>query len=375
MIPGPLVHTCYCSECPDDNYYLSMPEKVCLECEEYFHASEDGKNCTRCGKDGTSPTDFEIIDENGFCTVCPAGEYPAPILDNCDTAAGEICFPTQCKKDTCDPTLYKVFNTHGQLIVDCPANTFVNDDCSACITECDPMPANHIWDTENRGYCIECGDYMVPNADNTECVIWPGDCTATQKWFQGETGPICKDCPVEFEQCPDNQYMCCRTQCDSLLVAGACNNFFIAENECKECDAYMVPSLVDQSLCVEAEVCANPRDIMDGCGVCSTCPEYTYPNANRTECISDEPCQPEGEPAASWLKKDGTCEFCPEGYLHTTNEDGDNMCYKVTVISSCPEGFERIEVGDKVYCGRAGERNCPWHFIQDDGFCSRCPAD
>lgn len=211
MIPGPLQHTCYCSDCPDDNYYMSMPEKVCLECEEYFHASEDGLNCTRCGKDDTSPTEFEIIDENGFCITCPAGEYPAPILDNCDAAAGEICFATQCKKDTCDPTLYKIFNTHGQLIVDCPANTFVNDDCSACITECDPMPANHIWDVENRGYCNQCDDYMVPNADNTECVIWGGCPDMTTKWFQGETGPICKDCPAEFEQCPDNQYMCCRT--------------------------------------------------------------------------------------------------------------------------------------------------------------------
>lgn len=88
----------------------------------------------------------------------------------------------------------------------------------------------------------------------------------------------------------------------------------------------MVPSAIDQTACVEAEVCANPRDVMDGCGVCSTCPEYSYPNANKTECISDDPCQPEGEPVASWLKKDGTCEFCPEGYLHTTNEDGDNIC-------------------------------------------------
>jgi hypothetical protein len=73
---------------------MSMPEKICLECEEYYHASEDGKNCTRCGKDGTSPTEFEIIDENGFCVGCPPGEYPAPILENCDAAVGEICFPT-----------------------------------------------------------------------------------------------------------------------------------------------------------------------------------------------------------------------------------------------------------------------------------------
>lgn len=137
----------------------------------------------------------------------------------------------------------------------------------------------------------------------------------------------------------------------------------------------MVPSETDQSMCVDADVCNSPRDVMDGCGVCSTCPEYTYPNANKTGCISDEPCQPDDEPKASWLKKDGTCEFCPEGYLHTTNEDGDNMCYKQTVISSCPAGYERIEEGDKIYCGRTGERRCPWAFIQDDGFCSRCPAD
>ena len=59
MIPGPLQHSCYCSECPDDNYYMSMPEKICIECDEYYHASEDGKIQAKQMVD-TSASDYNV---------------------------------------------------------------------------------------------------------------------------------------------------------------------------------------------------------------------------------------------------------------------------------------------------------------------------
>lgn len=88
-------------------------------------------------------------------------------------------------------------------------------------------------------------------------------------------------------------------------------------------------------------------------GNCETCKEYSYPNANKTECIFDD-CPAE----TSWLKKDGTCEHCEEGYQATIDENGNNVCYKVVVINECPEGYLMGYFGTRPYCYKKG-RACP----------------
>lgn len=138
MTPGPNQHSCKCESCPGIDYYLDPEVDECFECDLYTHTSADGLNCTRC----TELSTFDIIDDDGFCMPCEAGYYPAPVLDNCDVAAGEICFPTACKRDVCDPTLYTIFDAYGRLNIQCGPNEYANDDCSLCTTGCDPMPVN-----------------------------------------------------------------------------------------------------------------------------------------------------------------------------------------------------------------------------------------
>lgn len=117
MEPGPLKHTCKCADCPSDEYYLDVTLNKCIVCDEFFHAGPDGTNCTRC----LDPTDLEIVNVNGDCEQCPAGTHPAPLLENCDAAEGEICFPTKCMKDpTCPP--WTVYDKDGYCIIECPAH-------------------------------------------------------------------------------------------------------------------------------------------------------------------------------------------------------------------------------------------------------------
>lgn len=171
MNPGPLKHTCSCGSCPSDEYYLDVLLNKCVVCDEYFHAGPDGTNCTRC----MDPTSLEIVNTGGECEQCPAGTHPAPLLENCDAAEGEICFPTKCIKDpTCPP--WTIYDKDGYCVIECPAHQVPNADNTVCeIGACDPMPKLHIWDPTpaNRGQCIPCDDYMIPNDDNTECIAFP----------------------------------------------------------------------------------------------------------------------------------------------------------------------------------------------------------
>jgi len=62
------------------------------------------------------------------------------------------------------------------------------------------MPPLHIWDPEpeNRGKCTLCPDYMIPNDEKTECIVFPEICPPETKLFQDEElGPICKSCPYD----------------------------------------------------------------------------------------------------------------------------------------------------------------------------------
>lgn len=91
--------------------------------------------------------------------------------------------------------------------------------------------------------------------------------------------------------------MCCAVVCEG----SNCNGYTIStDGKCVEVPPYMIAN-DDFTAAVDAPECINERDILEECGSCKTCPEYTYPNADKTECIADT-C--EGE---SWLKKDGTC--------------------------------------------------------------------
>ena len=156
--------------------------------------------------------------------------------------------------------------------------------------------------------------------------------------------------------------MCCITACPDDW------NYYFETGKCVKCAAYEVPNETEDG-CVPAPVCVNNRDYMEEMGDCKTCPEYTYPNLNKTACDSDT-CDEE----VSWLKKDGTCEKCEEGYKATIDENGNNVCYKVVIIGECKIGWTLGYFGARPYCYK--DRECPsQRFIQEDGYCSNCEAN
>jgi len=97
-----------------ENMVISKETGKCVPCGDFRYPGPDFKVCI----DDGPCNEKSIMKVNGRCEECPAGKRP----DNTGR---------NCKKDTCD------------LL------TQINDDL---------------------GYCITCGPFTKPNADNTECV-------------------------------------------------------------------------------------------------------------------------------------------------------------------------------------------------------------
>ena len=84
------------------------------------------------------------------------------------------------------------------------------------------------------------------------------------------------------------------------------------------------------------------REIWTKTGTCHTCEDFTYPAANKTECIKD-PCNELRE----YLKPDGKCHKCedykkPKPITQTCDEPQCGQKQKKTkdgVCEECPDGW------------------------------------
>ena len=344
-----------CVECDENNYMLSVEEKICLGCksQRFSYRMKCYQQC---------PDFFYSIDDEWKC------------VEQCDESPYLFYKDKKCVKNCDSPNyLYKANNT---CYTSCPSTMYTNEDKNLCVDDCD---SNQFYDGskcvnkcenkflyQNNKNCYDaCPSYLfyIEKDDQNECVdkcedtLYPyydgRKCVSTcgSKYLYEPTHQCYSSCPSSLYTI-ENEHLCvddctslypyydgrkCVSNCGSKYLyepthqcySSCPSSLYTIENEhlcVDDCSTTLYP-YYDNNKCVSD--CGN-NYIYEPTHKCySSCPSSLYPIETEHLCVDD--CRTTLYPYYDDNKCVSTC--------------GDKFLYEPThqCYSSCPSTLYTVD--------------------------------
>ena len=385
--------------CPKE-YLLDTEKNQCSESSSCLNGKFKLMPSGVC--DNKCDPNYFIYNDNKECGLCrdldPDNKYKLVGGQSCLSSIGN----------------YMEYFNKNLFLLKCKSGFIIeNDDCvkhKNCYDLCKPNQCTDESSDENNQHCLSCidGYYLEENNCKEKCsngyFIKPGNecekCSLNncQKYQDNNETCLCEICENLYflidskcEKCSNDCYGCI----DNPDKCTDCQNSFLFENKCYQCQGEFCQKFIDEKKCAcdicndgyynrnyLCEKCLDNCKTCDNNETCKSCYDNYFINKNGTcsECITSN---------CKIYKLDGCeCEACEEGYFLNDqqckkcndtcktcegNENNCTICSKNSfmnennICEKCDDTCKTCE-GNKYNCTICVENS----FMNEDNICEKC---